>query len=155
MKKTELIALSVLLGTCAFAAAKDRPQRPDRPVIAALLAKFDIDKDGKLSPEERQAMHEERKAEMLKKFDTDGDGTLSDDEKAAAKAAREAKHAELLAKYDADSDGKLSPAEIKAARDAGEELPMLGGPGGHGGKRGPGGPDGKRPGGPPPAPAAE
>ncbi|MGL4400224.1 MAG: hypothetical protein ACRCXD_10175 [Luteolibacter sp.] len=146
MKKTKLIALSVLIGTCACAAAKDRPDRPDRPIIAALLARFDTDKDGKLSPEERKAMHEERKAEILKKFDADGDGTLSDAEKSAAKAAREAKHAELLAKYDTDGDGKLSPAEVKAARDAGEELPMRGGPGGR---------DGKRPGGPPPAPAAE
>ena len=152
MKKTRIIALSALIGTCSFAAAEDRPQKPDRPVLAALLNKFDTDKDGKLSPDERKAMQEERKAEILKKFDTDGDGSLSDDEKAAMKAARQAKHAELLAKYDADKDGKLSPAEVKAARDAGEELPMPGGPAG---KRGPGGPDGKRPGGPPPAPAAE
>jgi Ca2+-binding EF-hand superfamily protein len=149
MKKTGYIALGALIGACSLAAAEDLPQKPDRPVLAALLAKFDTDKDGKLSPDERKAMHEERKAEMLKKFDTDGDGVLSDDEKAAMKAAREAKHAELLAKYDADKDGKLSPAEVKAARDAGEELPMRDGPGG---KRGP---NGKKPGGPPPAPTAE
>jgi tellurite resistance protein len=140
MKKTKLIALSVLIGTCALAAAEDRP------IIAARLARFDTDKDGKLSPEERKAMHEERKARILKKFDTDGDGTLSDAEKAAAKSFREVKHAELLARYDTDSDGKLSPAEVKAARDAGEELPMRGAPRGL---------DRKRLGGPPPASVVE
>ncbi len=161
MKKTKLIALGALIGTCSFSLAEDaagskKANRPQREVPAAILEKFDTDKDGKLSPDERKAMMEARQAEMLKKFDKDGDGKLSDDEKATMKAEREAKHAALLAKYDADKNGKLSPDEIKAARDAGEEIPMGGGPGGPGGKRGPGGPDGKGgPGAPPPAPPAE
>ena len=55
-----------------------------------ILKKFDKDGDGKLSQEERQAMREDRKAEiearhadMIKKFDKDGDGKLSDEERAA------------------------------------------------------------------------
>lgn len=56
---------------------------------AEMLAKFDADKDGKLSEEERKAAREARKAEMkakfMEKFDTDKDGQISDAEKAAVK----------------------------------------------------------------------
>ena len=76
-----------------------------------MLEKFDTDKDGKLSDEERKAMREEfmknrpqmpgqpgaqgprgprhgmmdpeRQKQMLEKFDTDKDGTLSDEERKA------------------------------------------------------------------------
>ena len=164
MKPTLLITLGALIGTSTFAAAQEKPNRSDRPqreIPPALLATFDIDKDGKLSDDERNAMRaamqakaQERKAAMLAKYDKDGDGKLSDDEKAMLKADREAKRLVLIEKYDTDKDGKLSPEEIKTARDAGEDLPpprMGPGPGGRGpgGKRGPGGP-----GGPPPAPPA-
>lgn len=151
MKLTTPLALAVLLGTCGFAAAQDKPKRPDRPIPPEMLKKFDKDSDGKLSDDERKAMREEmkamngkREAEMLKKFDTDGDGKLSDEEKIARREAMEARRKELLEKYDADKDGKLSPDEMKTARDAGEELPMVRGPRG---KKG--GPDGEGP------PAAE
>lgn len=170
MKPTLLITLGSLIGTCAFAAAQDKPNRPDRPnrkLPPALLEAFDTDKDGKLSDDERAAMRtamqakaEERRAAMLAKYDKDGDGKLSDDEKAMLKADREAKRLALVEKYDADKDGKLSPEEIKTARDAGEDLPPPGmrpGPGGRGPgeKRGPGGPEGPEgPDGPPPAPPA-
>jgi Ca2+-binding EF-hand superfamily protein len=160
MKTTKLITLGALLGTCVFATAQDKPKRDLPP---ALLEKFDTDKHGKLSDDERKAMREEMKAQqekrqaaMLEKYDADKDGKLSDAEKATMKADMEAKRAAILEKYDADKDGKLSPAEIKTARDAGEEIPPPGmgrGPGGKDGKRGPGGPGG--PGGPPPAPPAE
>jgi Ca2+-binding EF-hand superfamily protein len=158
MKATKLITLGALIGTCSFASAQDKPKRPDAPkreVPAAVLEKFDADKDGKLSPEERKAAREEmkgkgdeRKSKMLEKFDKDGDGKLSDDEKAGMKSEMDAKHAAMLEKYDANKDGKLDKDEAKAARDAGEELPPLG--------HGPSGPGGKgAPGGPPPAPPAE
>ena len=153
MKSTPPLALVVLLGTCGFAAAQEKPKRSDRPVAQEMLKKFDKDGDGKLSDEERKAMRQEmkavnekREAEMLKKFDTDGDGKLSDEEKKARREAMVIKRKELLEKYDADNDGKLSPEEMKTAREAGEELPMGRGPGGPRGKKG--GPDGE---GPPPA----
>ena len=143
MKSTPSLALAVILGTCGFAAAQEKPKRSDRPIAQEMLKKFDKDGDGKLSDEERKAMredmravHEKREAEMLKKFDTDGDGKLSDEEKKARRETMAAKRKELLEKYDADKDGKLSPEEIKTARDAGEELPMGGGPDGPRGKKG-------------------
>ena len=163
MKTTKLIALGALLGSCTFAVAQDKPNRPQRPIPAPVLEKFDTDKDGKLSDDEKKAMRDEmkaqqekRKAAALEKYDKDGDGKLSEEERAAMKADMDAKRAAMLEKYDADKDGKLSPSEIKTARDAGEEMlpPIMGrgpgGPGGKGGRPGPGGP-----GGPPPAPDAE
>ena len=166
MKTTSFMTLGALLATCAFAVAQDKPARPDRPQREsppAMLEKFDTDKDGKLSDEERKAMRtemeekrEQFRAKMLEKFDTDKDGKLSDEEKATMREEMKARHEALLAKYDADEDGKLSPTEIQAARDAGEELPPPGIGNGMDGPRGPGGPggpgkkgEGKRPG--PPA----
>lgn len=60
-----------------------------------IVAKFDLDGDGKLNQEERKAarkaMHEHHRQKMLEKFDTDGDGKLSEEERKAAREAR-AKH---------------------------------------------------------------
>jgi hypothetical protein len=163
MNTTLLLTLGAIIGTCSFASAQEKPNRPHREMPQALLETFDTNKDGKLSEDERNAMKaamqakaEERKSAMLAKYDKDGDGTLSNDEKATLKADMEAKRLALIEKYDADKNGKLGPDEIKAARDAGEELPppaMMGpGPGGPGGKRGPGGPGGAPPASPvPPA----
>jgi EF hand len=154
MKATKLLTLGVLIGTCSFAAAQDpaappppppaeagkppRGDRPQREIPPALLKKYDKDADGKLSPEERKTMQDERKAEMLKKYDKDGDGKLSEEENKTMREDQQAKRKALLEKYDANKNGKLDPEETKAAADAGEEIPMGGrGPGGGGGgKRG-------------------
>lgn len=140
MKPTQLLTLGILIGTCSFAAAQDKPKRPDRQpreVPAHVLEKFDKDGDGKLSPDERKAMFEERQKEMLAKFDKDGDGKLSADERATMREEMEARRKELIEKYDADKDGKLSPDEMKTARDAGEKLPEWGRPGREGRDRKP------------------
>lgn len=120
MKTTILLATVASLG---LTAAHAEPKGPGRPVPPEVLERFDLDKDGKLSPEERKAAMAERRQKMLEKFDTDGDGQLSETEREAARAAFEARRQELLAKYDADQDGKLSREEIAAARAAGEEIP--------------------------------
>ena len=130
-----MMTLGAMIATCTFASAEEKPKRPDRPkrqVPAHVLEKFDKDGDGKLSPPERTAMKEERRAKMLKKFDTDGDGKLSDDERTVMREKIKAVREAHLAKYDADKDGKLNPDEMKAAHDAGEEMPMGGGPRRHG-----------------------
>lgn len=137
MKSPQLLTLGILIGTCAFAAAQEKPKRPDRPhreVPAEILAKFDIDGDGKLSPDERKAMADERQKEMLAKFDKDGDGKLSADERTAMREEMEARRKELTEKYDADKDGKLSPEEMKTAREAGEKIPQWGRPPGKEGR---------------------
>ena len=107
-----------------------------------VMAKYDSDKDGKLSDEEIAVLQadvkkaqEAKKAAILKKFDKDGDGKLSKEERKAMqeewlkdhpeaakrmeemKARQEARKAEMLKKYDKDGDGKLSDEEKKAMRE--------------------------------------
>jgi len=157
MKTTSLIALSAILGTCAFAqegpARPDRPQRPpgQRTPSPEMLKEYDTDKDGKLNDEERaemmkkmRAQMEARQKAMLEKYDANKDGKLDE---AETKAAREGQQKEMLEKYDANKDGKLDDEE-RAKIPANER--MMGGR--MGGRQGgqPGG-RGGRPGGPPPA----
>ncbi len=133
------MTLGALLGSCLIATATapataiakeapsnpERSNHPDRPIPPEMMKQFDKDNDGKLSPEERQAMRakmEERQKEMLKKFDKDGDGKLSEEERKAMyeemKTKMEERRKEMLSKYDADGDGKLSDEERKKAREA-------------------------------------
>jgi Ca2+-binding EF-hand superfamily protein len=79
-----------------------------------MLAKFDKDMDGKLSPEERVPMIKERMklqpkfAAMLKeKFDGDKDGELSDPEllEAVKKMPKRGKRGERGAKAGPSGDG--------------------------------------------------
>ncbi|MES2310046.1 MAG: hypothetical protein V4507_14425 [Verrucomicrobiota bacterium] len=86
------------------------------PIPPEMIEKFDLDKDGKLNPEEmkeaRKAMHEMHKEEILKKYDKNGDGKLSDSETERMQADRlkEMKE-ELLKEYDKNGNGKLDSSE--------------------------------------------
>ncbi|TLD72315.1 EF-hand domain-containing protein [Phragmitibacter flavus] len=143
MKIATLLFFGVLTSSVTLATAQDKgkPKGPggDRPVPPEVLEKFDADKDGKLSPEERKAAREARE----KEFDKDGDGKLNQEEKAAM---QEAGRAKMLERFDKDGDGKLSEEE----RASMPRPPRGEGPpdGGKKGKKGP--PDGaKGPKGPP------
>lgn len=152
--KTKITWIALALAGIVTASAQDekpeghrRGPGGDRQVPPAVLKQFDKDGDGKLNAEEAQAARtamqakrEEVRQKMLAEFDADKDGEFNEEERKTMRAAMEAKRKALVEKYDADNDGKLSPEEIKAARDAGEELPMIGAPGG---RRGPGGPGGE------------
>ena len=100
MKKTVywaagLCAVCFLSAISLSAAEGDKPKTPrERKAPAAVLEKFDKNKNGVLDPEEKEAAKKERetarppranKAEMLKKFDKDGDGKLDETERAAAR----------------------------------------------------------------------
>ncbi|MBQ8375695.1 MAG: hypothetical protein IJX33_01415 [Akkermansia sp.] len=69
---------------------------------------------------EMKAKFEARKAKFMEKFDTNKDGQISDDEKEAIKAAHEARKAEMKAKFmekfDTDKDGQISDAEKEAIK---------------------------------------
>ncbi len=69
----------------------NKGERPERPSKEEMLAKFDKDADGKLSPQERVPMLKERMKKQPKFADR------------------------LKKKYDADKDGKLSDAELLEA----------------------------------------
>lgn len=109
MKTTPLMILGALAATVSFASAQEKPKRGDGPppFPPEVIEKFDADKDGKLSKEEREAARAARE----KEFDKDGDGKLNDEER---KAMREDGHKKMLEKYDTDKDGKLSEEERKA-----------------------------------------
>lgn len=126
MKSTKLIILGALFGVTAIAGAQDKPKREGRGVPPEILEKFDLDKDGKLSKEEREAARAARE----KEFDKDGDGKLNDEEK---KAMQEDNHKKMLQRFDKDGDGKLSDEE-KAAMPKGPR-----------GEKGPKGPKGEKP----------
>ena len=55
---------------------------------------------------------------FLKLFDLNGDGVLNEEERQAAKLALELKREEFIAKWDTNHDGKLSADEIQKLRRA-------------------------------------
>ena len=78
---------------------------------ANVMASFDTDKDGTLSPEEMTAGI---KAEMAK-YDTDANGTLSLDEFAVMQAVRtRPMTVRAFQMHDSDGDGQVTEAEIAA-----------------------------------------
>lgn len=130
-----LVASTAMISWGADEAPAPKRERPSREaMMKQMLEKFDADKDGKLSEEERTKAREsmraqggpggERFAEMIKKFDKDGDGKLNEEERTALRAEMSANRPEggrpnmeeILKKFDKDGDGKLSDEERAAAR---------------------------------------
>ena len=65
---------------------KGRRHRGGREMRGRMLEKYDVNKNGQLDADEREAAkrdHQARRAEMLQRFDADGDGKLSDSERDA------------------------------------------------------------------------
>lgn len=98
-----------------------------------LLERFDTDKDGKLSDEEKSKAREtikaragEAKGKVLEKFDTNGDGKLDESERTKARETVKDRVGELrqrlLKRFDSDGDGKLNEAERAKAREALEKV---------------------------------
>ena len=123
MKVTHLLLIcTTLVGSVAASRADDR--KPfGNGTLPEFLKPYDVDEDGKLSVEERQAYQkatrEAVKAKLEAKkqlWDTDGDGKLSEAERQAAADAMRVKIEEERAKrfdeLDKDDDGKLSAAEF-------------------------------------------
>ena len=92
--------------------------------LPEILEQFDLNDDGQIDEEERQAAREarraaraERRAAHIAEFDTDADGELSDEEREGAREARraalEAKREEKFAEIAGD-DGSLDSDEFAA-----------------------------------------
>lgn len=125
-KTTTLIAGALLFG--AIAANAQDPTTPRKPFgtgeLPEFLKPYDLDGDGKLSVEERQAFEKAcREAKPARPgiknpWDTDGDGKLSEEEKQAARTAIETKMTEMRTKrfneLDTDDDGYLTSTELLA-----------------------------------------
>ena len=122
MKYTIILSVLAALPMLAQCPCGDKPCAPKAPACqcahrhmnpqameamkAKFMEKFDTNKDGQLSDEEKaevkkhfEAKHAEMKAKFMEKFDTNKDGQLSDEEKAEVKKAFEAKKAEWMAKH--------------------------------------------------------
>lgn len=127
MKSPHLLLLLGALwlgGTARSAADGETATLTTAGSLPELLKPCDLDGDGKLSVEERQAYDDSVKEAAVQPkalmgrllWDTDGDGVVSDEERAAAaeairlkiEASRSARFDEL----DKNEDGKLSAAEF-------------------------------------------
>lgn len=110
------------------------PTAPTGRPAPAIMERFDVNKDGKIDGQERQAVV----AAMRNRFDTNGDGQLDQQEKQAAAQAMQARqgapgapnanannanatnmnqmHLKILERFDANRDGKLDDAEKAKAK---------------------------------------
>lgn len=120
MKYLPLITIAVGIG---FASA-GRERTFGDGNLPEILEQFDLNDDGQIDEEERQAAREARRAAQAERrtthiaeFDTDGDGELSDEERESAREARraalEAKREENFAEIAGD-DGCLDADEFAA-----------------------------------------
>lgn len=121
---TRMFTSALVLVAAAAGLAAAAPDGPGRHHgdKAARLAQFDTNKDGVLSPAEREqakaawkAKHAERHAAKLAQFDTNQDGTLAPAER---QQMHEARAAQRFAALDTNKDGALSLAEFKAGKGA-------------------------------------
>ena len=106
----------------------NKPERPDLPGgdkvfgngnLPEFLAKFDLDDNGLLDEEERQAARADRRdraRERREEWDVDGDGEISTEEREEAREALRAKieehHRERFLEVDNGEDGALNLDEF-------------------------------------------
>ena len=91
-------------------------------VRADFMKKYDLDGNGELSDDERNAMREAFRKRSIERFDKDGDGKLSEEERQAMRRDRGGMWAAAterwrLQHFDKDGDGKLSEAEEAEQRE--------------------------------------
>ena len=131
MKKAILISSAtalLMVGGIAVAAPGERGMRADSngdgvisraeltKSLEARFTKMDVNGDGQLSKEDRDAKRADRSAkrgEQFAKADANGDGELSQTEMEAARAERKASK---FARADKDGNGKLSQEEAQSMK---------------------------------------
>jgi Ca2+-binding EF-hand superfamily protein len=127
-----------LLAATQFVLPASAENEPVSEHDAAIIKRYDTNKDGKLDEGEIAAVKEqmlmadqekrgeqiekvkERQAGWLKEFDQDGDGKLNEAEKKTMETtlrARMEKNPRMMKRLDTDGDGKLSDLEWAAARE--------------------------------------
>lgn len=114
---TKMKIALVVAGSLVAGVAVAGPHHGKR---AEVIQKYDANKDGALSDQEKsalkadmQAKHAAKKQEMLTKFDTNRDGKLDDAERTVA---RDTRMTERFKKLDTDNNGSISLSEFKAAK---------------------------------------
>ncbi|MGJ8695844.1 MAG: EF-hand domain-containing protein [Verrucomicrobiaceae bacterium] len=118
MKLKSLLIVGTFLGGASFAQADEKSFGDG--TLPEFLQEYDVNEDGTIDEEERQAIKEARKAAREARraeIDTDGDGEISQEEREAAREAIraeiEAKRAEKFAEI-AGEDGLLTLEEFAA-----------------------------------------
>jgi len=111
--------LAVVLALAPGARAGDRTFGDG--ALPSFLEVYDVNGDGVLSEEEKQAMRdvrEQRRESLIAQWDTDGDGVISEKERLAAQQKLrdriEQSRIEHFQEADTDDDGFLSFAEYSA-----------------------------------------
>ncbi len=106
MKTLLLAALTVALAGAAVHADPDAP-REQRVAQRAMrrMARFDINRDGRLEPEERIAMRSYAYARLVRRFDLNHDGRLGPGEVPPVLEQR-------LRRFDVNGDGWIEPGEM-------------------------------------------
>lgn len=118
MKLTHILIAGTLLGGASLAQADDRSFGDG--TLPEFLQQYDLNEDGTIDEEERQAIRDARRAareERRAMIDTDGDGEISSDEREAAREAIRERIAERRAENFAEiagEDGLLSLEELAA-----------------------------------------
>jgi hypothetical protein len=111
-----LALASLVLAPLALAAKTEGPK-------AKTMAKYDLDKDGKLSAEEAAAVQKDFAANPtgdLARFDTDKDGKLSEDEVAKI-VPGSGKKSDKAEKSEKKADGEKKHEGKKADKKAGDQ----------------------------------
>ncbi len=118
MNLKSTLVIGIFLGGASFAQAGDKLFGDG--TLPEFLDHYDVNRDGQIDEEERQAIKEARKAAReanRAEIDTDGDGKISKEEsqeaRNAIRAAIEDKRAEKFAEIAGD-DGRLSLEELAA-----------------------------------------
>lgn len=123
--KLKLIVSSLILASLGAASADKKKKTFGDGTLPEFLVPYDVNEDGELDAEERQAARAARKeareakrASILETFDADGDGKLNEEEREAAradaKAKIEEKRVERFNEVDLDGDGGISLEEFSA-----------------------------------------
>ncbi len=94
-----------------------KPERPEKPEAPEAEDQERPERPEKPEGEEGKVFGNGNLPEFLVKYDLNEDGVLDEEEKQAAKDARKNRAKERRAKWDADEDGKISKEEREAARD--------------------------------------
>ncbi len=127
-KEREKASLALAAGKVPAAPARSKPiKRVAIPTTGpAMLARFDNNKDGQISDEEKaeimKAMAEQERLATVERYDADGDGELNEEERAALVADRAGPWKKAIRKwhlrdFDVNDDGEIDEEE-KAAVEA-------------------------------------
>ena len=123
--KLKLIISSLILASLGAASADKKKKTFGDGTLPEFLVPYDVNEDGELDAEERQAARAARKeareakrASILETFDADEDGKLNEEEREAAradaKAKIEEKRVERFNEVDLDGNGGISLEEFSA-----------------------------------------